>query len=278
MEEYKGAPQKGQCPICGGVGYVRFLVIPKDKTTETASSWTEGGVCYYTCEDCGSVFQGEFEKGCPAIARDCGKISVEGYEFQTGLHVEYSHDELIQMYWNAHPRYRFLKFAPASARFLDIGAGNGGLGHWKKWGSPIREDLRMYGIDLKVGEFATLYENFEALNLDENKLPYDSGFFDAVISTHVFEHLRHPKEVADQILRTLKPGGECYLETPNLNSLNTPSRKIMEESGFVGFTANFYDDPTHLKPFNCSALLSLFGDRVVFWRWELFTTHILRIF
>jgi len=61
------------------------------------------------------------------------------------------------------------------------------------------------------------------------ELPYESGFFDLVVSFSVFEHLAEYKKALGEVFRVLKPGGLFLLGMPAVN-------KLME-AGFlaVGF-------------------------------------------
>ena len=52
------------------------------------------------------------------------------------------------------------------------------------------------------------------------KLPYKDETFDAVISLAVFEHLRRPWEMADEVYRVLKPGGRVYVDTAFMQPLH----------------------------------------------------------
>ena len=46
---------------------------------------------------------------------------------------------------------------------------------------------------------------------DGHDLPFINGFFDAVITTAVLEHVLYPERVAAEITRVLKEGGLLYL-------------------------------------------------------------------
>ena len=84
-------------------------------------------------------------------------------------------------------------------------------------------------------------------NIPHRKSP---EFFGSATCIHVLEHVPNPDNVIQEIYRVLQAGGTFYLETPNPRSLYMPrmSRKS---------TWNFYDDPTHIRPYSASALARL---------------------
>lgn len=99
----------------------------------------------------------------------------------------------------------------AGKRILDIGCGNGDISqHFAG-----RND--QYGVDV---EDRRRPENDGLVfsRVSSERLPFDDGFFDVVLSHHVIEH------VADQALhlremhRVLVPNGLVYLATPNRTS------------------------------------------------------------
>jgi SAM-dependent methyltransferase len=69
---------------------------------------------------------------------------------------------------------------------------------------------------------------------------------------HVVEHLRAMTNLWGEISRLLKPGGRVYIETPGLESVNTPSPPSLLQGKI---TLNFYDDPTHIRPVPITALV-----------------------
>lgn len=188
-------------------------------------------------------------------------MNKEEYFIKTMYHKtpKYSKEQLLTMYWSGHPRFRFFKSPPLDASFLDIGAGNGGAAFWKTWKAPERSDLKLYGIDLTIGEYADMYERFDKLDLDIDPLPYENNFFDAIYSTHVLEHLRFPQKVINELCRVLQPGGICYIEVPNHNTVNVPSKDEFLAQGFITSTMNFYDDKTHLSPYSSYEIVKLLG-------------------
>jgi hypothetical protein len=57
------------------------------------------------------------------------------------------------------------------------------------------------------------------------------------------------------MLRLLKPGGVLILETPSLRSLFIPS--FLPNWFKDNPTINFYDDPTHIRPYTRTSLLRM---------------------
>lgn len=55
-------------------------------------------------------------------------------------------------------------------------------------------------------------EPIERVNLPSN-------YFDVTVAIQVIEHLRDPSVLLEQMLKSLKPGGLIYIETPNYGSL-----------------------------------------------------------
>lgn len=61
-------------------------------------------------------------------------IKIDNLQIDVMDKISYSgKNTLLQLYWTYHPRYRFFKNVPFKSRFLDVGAGPGGLQFWKEW-------------------------------------------------------------------------------------------------------------------------------------------------
>jgi 2-polyprenyl-3-methyl-5-hydroxy-6-metoxy-1,4-benzoquinol methylase len=73
----------------------------------------------------------------------------------------------------------------------------------------------------------------------------ESGVFDVITMSHVIEHVHKPIEVLEGCYRLLKPGGQLWVETPNINSL-----------GGARFQRNWrgLETPRHLVLFNGQSL------------------------
>lgn len=176
------------CVICNG-NHLREL--PK---------FSEAGLC--ACRDCGTVFSQKIV----------------------------SEQELTQFYSTQYQRTNYLspitvkrydalldgfeKFRKTN-RLLDVGCGNGFFLQlaqargWEVYGTEftadIVEECAKKGFIMKKG---TLPE-----------LGFEEHFFDLIVSIEVIEHLIDPVATAKEMFYILRPGGGCYITTPNFNSL-----------------------------------------------------------
>ena len=128
----------------------------------------------------------------------------------------------------------------AAFTLLDVGAGNHSATKIKKH----FPQCRYFGIDI-VKDYNNSEEDFNLMEgfweKDLTKLDFDDipdHFFDAILMTHIIEHLQNGDKVINALLPKLKKGGYIYIEYPSANSVNFPSKKG---------TLNFYDDPTHVR-------------------------------
>ena len=138
----------------------------------------------------------------------------------------------------------------AAFTLLDVGAGNHSATKIKKH----FPQCRYFGIDI-VKDYNNSEEDFNLMEgfwekdltkLDFNDIP--DHFFDAILMTHIIEHLQNGDKVINALLPKLKKGGYIYIEYPSGNSVNFPSKKG---------TLNFYDDPTHVRIYNTKELADL---------------------
>ena len=99
------------------------------------------------------------------------------------------------------------------------------------------------GLDARCGELA--------------EQGFANGQFDAVVSSHVLEHVSEPKELILEMHRTLKPGGVCIVYTPNNSAL---LHRI--------FGANWrgLEPPRHLQLYSKSSLERQFASAPVVWQ------------
>jgi SAM-dependent methyltransferase len=136
-------------------------------------------------------------------------------------------------------RIKFLRPLPRNASILDVGCANHSptiLKHWlpeceyhavdREFSHLDEADLRAidqrWTIDLEVEDLGQLQR----------------GRYDAVIFSHVIEHLGNGLEVLALLSSLLKPGGLIYIEAPSWRSIYFPPGEG---------TLNFYDDSSHVR-------------------------------
>lgn len=128
------------------------------------------------------------------------------------------------------------------SKFLEIGCGRGDfLEAFNDMG------LDCYGVDLsdhsiKNGKGLKV----TCLDISTQRLPYEDSTFDVVYSKSLLEHLNSPAHLMAETSRVLKPGGRVIMLTPD----------------WVSQMKVFYEDFTHLKPYDkraVSDLLTVYG-------------------
>ncbi len=128
-------------------------------------------------------------------------------------------------------------------RLLDVGCGNGkflvmakAMG-WDVVGVDFDElavnAARKAGLTVVHGDVFSIVD-------------YES--FDYITSSHVIEHVHHPKDFLNHIYALLKPSGKLWIETPNIQSYG---HEIFKDS-WRGLEA-----PRHLVLFSNAALSNL---------------------
>jgi SAM-dependent methyltransferase len=98
---------------------------------------------------------------------------------------------------------------PAGATVLDAGCGSGRIFRYE-----LQSGCRVVGLDIG----AALRDNpnvGDGVRGDVQRLPFADATFDAVLASHVMEHLSRPDEALTEMARVLRPGGRLLLLTPN---------------------------------------------------------------
>jgi SAM-dependent methyltransferase len=156
-----------------------------------------------------------------------------------------------------HPKQRFASLIPRGGKVLDLGCWDYNFLRFCETVGVT--GLKHYGIDREPLLEAPPPEGYEFMagDLDASPLPFADDSFDAVVASHVIEHLTRPMQMMDEIFRVLRVGGLLYLECPSTRSLRLPSMPFR----FEEFRSlNFYDDPTHLgRPHSPQSLFRLFS-------------------
>ncbi|MEI7974042.1 MAG: class I SAM-dependent methyltransferase [Bdellovibrio sp.] len=138
-------------------------------------------------------------------------------------------------------------------RILDVGCGNDSCALTRYW-LNVQE---YHGVDREHWQGRELdYKRMDQLfflDLEKSDLrEIPDLFYDALIMSHVIEHLKCGEEVLFKLLPKLKTRGVIYIETPSELTLRYPSAE-----GFL----NFYDDPTHQRLYPIDNLNRLLSER-----------------
>lgn len=147
-------------------------------------------------------------------------------------------DAAARVFWLPHQEH---------GKLLEVGFGNG----------VTLARLKDLGWDVTGVEFDAVSVNLaRELGLEAHlgsieDVAYPSGTFDAVVASHLIEHLPDPAGFLRECRRVLKDGGRLVLTTPNASSL-----------GHRLFAANWrgLEPPRHLHVFGPQALLMLARD------------------
>ena len=139
-------------------------------------------------------------------------------------------------------RYRNLPKLPRDGgRLLDVGCGNGSF-------LKLARDCGWEVVGLDPDPKAVHNASGLGLTVYEGGIEFFDGkseLFDVVTLNHVIEHVHNPIEVLTACHVLLRPGGQLWIETPNIDSL-----------GHALFQKNWFDldPPRHLVLFNRRSL------------------------
>ncbi len=104
-----------------------------------------------------------------------------------------------------------LRLRPGN-RVLDFGCSDGYFSNRLAEGAP---GVELHGIDLIAHERWRSWKSNVTFAASELPLPYADGFFDAIFSSQVLEHVPDPGYVAREFARVLKARGRAWIATPN---------------------------------------------------------------
>jgi SAM-dependent methyltransferase len=142
----------------------------------------------------------------------------------------------------------FLSRLPSHARVLDYGTYDFSLAAFSAAHGFI---FQWEACDIRAPETPAQGPFFHIPPV--GKLPVPDAQYDAIVLSHVLEHLPEPIAALSEIWRILKPGGLLYIETPSDRSLLRRSHPNYARHGFF----SFWDDPTHRRPYTPAALYRL---------------------
>lgn len=123
------------------------------------------------------------------------------------------------------------------ARLLDLGCGRGEMLQ-----AFAQAGLDVQGLD-QAQDAGSCSQGLPICQADitKDRYPFPDGSFDAVFLKSVIEHVWDPGHMLAEILRILRPGGRIIVLTPDFSSC----------------VREFYEDPTHVRPYITRSLLLL---------------------
>jgi 2-polyprenyl-3-methyl-5-hydroxy-6-metoxy-1,4-benzoquinol methylase len=195
---------------CGNPACEMLTLEPRPSTEELKQAYQD----YYTHDEGVPVPQA---RGVRRRARSAIQQRLLGYPHTNG-----GTDVLLGYLYALSPARReialremFYVHYVAGGRLLEVGCGNGrqlerlAQAGWQVEGIDFDEHAasaaRRLGIPVRVGELSSA--------------DYADDQFDAIILSHVIEHVEDPVRLLAECRRILKPGGQLILATPNANAL-----------------------------------------------------------
>ncbi len=132
-----------------------------------------------------------------------------------------------------------------TGKLLEVGFGNGTL-----LNSLHEIGWEVEGVDFDAVAVESVRQNFKLKvhtgSLVEQK--YSNDYFDAIVLSHVIEHVHNPCALLTECCRILKPEGKVILLTPNIESF-----------GYQTFGSHWLhlDPPRHIHLFSPTTLRTL---------------------
>lgn len=130
---------------------------------------------------------------------------------------------------------------------LDVGCGSGDNARLFKQLNPQR---KIYGITLSSTEHKRASEIMErcwVADIEDASFPFLGEIkFDALVFSHVLEHVKEPATVLSRFLPFLKSGGEVLIAVPNVLELKQRFEFLM---GRFEYEQEGIMDSTHLRFF-----------------------------
>lgn len=233
-----GLESVSQCPVCGGCR--RQLAYTG--LTDQVFLCAPGQWDLYRCEDCASAYlnprptpasiglaytsyythapmvmgksgAGSWWRRWRAAQRNSFLNKNYGYYLKPATQFSLFVSQRRQRRFDRYAGY--LRYPGPGARVLDIGCGNGSflaqmqsLG-WKVCGIDpdprAVEQAQKAGLDVRA-------------ELSPQGL-WPAGHFDAIMMSHVIEHLHDPLQHLGECRKLLKPGGQIMIATPNYDAI-----------------------------------------------------------
>lgn len=97
-------------------------------------------------------------------------------------------------------------------RALDVGCATGSLVK-----ALLEENVDTYGVDISEYAINTspVRDRLKLVDVEEEPLPFPTGYFDLVTSLQTLEHLSNVEKAISEISRVLKTGGFFFMTAPS---------------------------------------------------------------
>ena len=163
------------------------------------------GFHYHRCTGCGHVYVRPRIKGSDAYRMG---LELDRRDYDTELM------EVQKFY--AAPICHLLRARAPGHRLIDLGFGKGYILQLAK-----SYGFEVYGTDTSPSQVESLWPQFgdrlHQITMEDSALPWTG--FDAVVISHVLEHLEKPDEFLGNVFRAMNPDGVLYVAVPDLESV-----------------------------------------------------------
>lgn len=175
------------------------------KSGERKHLFEKQGFHYHRCSGCGHVYVSPRIKGSDAYRMG---LELDRRDYDTELM------EVQKFY--AAPICHLLRARAPGHRLVDLGFGKGYILQLAK-----SYGFEVYGTDTSPSQVESLRPQFgnrlHQIMMEDPTLPWTG--FDAVVISHVLEHLERPDEFLGTVFRAMNPDGVLYVAVPDLESV-----------------------------------------------------------
>ncbi len=173
-------------------------------------------------------------------------------------------DQESEYYCNDYYLSLVERFTKGKGRLFDIGTGAGIM---LKAAQDRGWFVTGYDVDPRTTETISKKLGVEILSGDFTKIPAAADSCQAIVMHHVLEHLKSPGPYLEKICSMLCSGGILFIVIPNIGSLSSRFKFVLEKLGIrrkkVG---SYYDTPHHLwyyTPQTLERLLKPYGFEIL---------------
>lgn len=241
-DRFAPGPEEWALSRCADPGCALLWLDPMPLEEDIGNAYHDG---YYTHRDVDSA---------PTWYRACYRWLKQGYlAWRFGYRLESTprSQRLLGLSVCLYPRRRVdidasvmhLPFR-RGGRLLEVGCGGGSV-------LKVLRDLgwEVEGVDFDPGAVANARGKGLRVHLGRlEAMRFDSGRFDAIVMSHVIEHVHDPRGLLLEARRILGPDGTLVVLTPNAGSL---AHRLFQASAY------YLDPPRHLHVFNPGNLRKL---------------------